>query len=268
MVHGRSTALAKLTVGAILTSAWPHLPPGFASVQSAESRLAQLRRDHRWSLEELLAQIQRAPRGTQTCVLIDGPQYASNVGSVLRQAAVLQSPSDVLAAVLLASSKSSPHSERSASFPSEKFLKNVVRISLADRQALRRGAARLVVSPGDPRPALRELQRAGYHLVGLENLEACSVPSLPLWSSPLSHSKLCFVAGGEAQSLSTEILDMCDQQCHIPALNFDMAGTKSERLELGQESHTPSLNLAHAVVIALYERRRQLSLEGSFAPSS
>ena len=29
------------------------------------------------------------------------------------------------------------------------------------RQALRRGAARLVVSPGDPRPALRELQRAG-----------------------------------------------------------------------------------------------------------
>eukprot|EP00439_Symbiodinium_sp_Y106_P085247 s97_g27.t4 len=277
-------------------------------------------------LQELLAQIQRAPKGTQTClvaakvdasialprplvhqaisivvsisvvicgVLIDGPQYASNVGS----AAVLQSPSDVLAAVLLASSKSSPQSAISASFPSEKFLKNVVRISLADRpanqtrgvttfritsnfqgtgtiiaelvrQALRRGAARLVVSPGDPRPALRELQRAGYHLVGLENLEACSIPSSALWSSPLSHSKLCFVAGGEAQSLSPEILDMCDQQCHIPALNFDMAGTKSERLQLGQESHTPSLNLAHAVVIALYERRRQLSLEESFTPSS
>ena len=39
-----------------------------------------------------------------------------------------------------------------------------------------------------------------------------------------------------------------DQQCYIPALNFEMGATRSERLAQGQASHTPSLNLAHAVL--------------------
>ncbi|CAJ1328849.1 unnamed protein product [Effrenium voratum] len=223
-----------------------------------ESHLAKLRRDHRWSFEELLSR-SRAAGGPQTMVLIDGPLYASNVGCVLRQAAVLQPPGaeDALSALLLAASEPS-RLTHTAVFPSERFLKNAVRISLAERQLLPQRTRMVTLpEPEQATMALEALRREGFVLVALENLEACDGESEPLalWAAPLSAERVLFVAGGENHSLRPELLALCDVQCFIPSASCPLTpGTGWD----GDETHNPSLNLAHAVVIALYERRRQL----------
>lgn len=236
-----------------------------ASGAGKESHLSSLRRTYRWTFEELLKQCRAQHGGTQTCVLIDGPLHAANVGCIMRQAAVLQPPGseDGISAVLLAASNPPKEAKvAKASFPSEKFLKNVVRISLAERQSLP-SPTRLVTLSQGPLTALRALREEGFVLVALENLEACS-PSEPypatvsLWNLqlPLNAPRLAFVAGGEAQSLQLDLLQLCDWQSYIPAARCPL---NVKEQNVGEETHNPTLNLAHAVVIALYERRRQLA---------
>lgn len=194
-------------------------------------------------------------------MLIDNPKHASNVGSVLRQASVLQGPmgADAISAVLLSSS--SPD----AVPLTERFLKSALRISLAARHPLDH-ATRLVVLPrGNPVWALEALRAEGYVLCALENKEACSVrqgAGAPqrIWDAPLGRpERLLFLAGGEETGLSPELLNLCDGQCFIPGAECPLAIGQAFREELGQEGQNPSMNLAHAVVIALYERRRQLA---------
>ncbi|CAE8733834.1 unnamed protein product, partial [Polarella glacialis] len=229
-----------------------------------QGRLAQLRREHRWDWAELLSACRTAGSSrSQTCVLIDRPLHASNVGSVLRQAAVLQgaedSGSDAVSALLLSDSSGD------RAIATEKFLKSVLRISLGARHELPEDSrTRLVVLPsGDPTWALQELRREGYILCALENREACSdgaaaPPAIALWDAPLDGDRVVFIAGGEDCGLSDDLLSICDHQCFVPGASCKLAVGKAERDKLGQVGQNPTLNLAHAVVIALYERRRQL----------
>ncbi|CAK9005863.1 ATP synthase subunit delta, partial [Durusdinium trenchii] len=250
-----------------------HLPRRAGESAGKESHLAQLRRKYRWSVEELLQQC-RTNDGTQTCVLLDEPLHAANVGSILRQAAVLQSPTqpDGVSAVLL--SRTAANARAAEAIFSEKFLKNVLRISLAERQALEH-ATRLVILPTGPLEPLKQLRQQGFVLLALENLEAClplrdhgrrplrktASSPVPLWCcKALAAPRVVFVAGGEAQSLRRDVLELCDWQCYIPAASCPLVGDIQD-----EQTHNPTLNLAHAVVIALYERRRQLALGPSHA---
>eukprot|EP00913_Durusdinium_trenchii_P032385 g30322.t1 len=120
--------------------------------------------------KKMLLQQCRTNDGTQTCVLLDEPLHAANVGSILRQAAVLQSPTqpDGVSAVLL--SRTAANARAAEAIFSEKFLKNVLRISLAERQALEH-ATRLVILPTGPLEPLKQLRQQGFVLLALENLE-------------------------------------------------------------------------------------------------
>merc|ERR1712226_1624884 len=92
-----------------------------------------------------------------------------------------------------------------AAAPTQKFIKNVLRISLAARHQLRQPQPRLVsLSDIDPGVALQHLKAAGFFLVALENWEACEAgqrapPVVPLWKAPLglTQSRLVFLVGGE-----------------------------------------------------------------------
>mmetsp|Transcript_11825 Transcript_11825/g.24526 ORF Transcript_11825/g.24526 Transcript_11825/m.24526 type:complete len:327 (-) Transcript_11825:79-1059(-) len=222
--------------------------------------LAALRSRHRWDLEELLQAVRRCP-GTQTLVLMDRPQHPSNVGSVLRQAAVLQPEAcaDGVCAVLLGG-------PLEGGGPSERFLKSALRVSLAARQRLP-APPRLVALPpgGDVAEVLRALRREGFFLVGLENREACcddeaAPPTVALWDGPLgAHDRVLLLAGGEHSGLPRALLGLCDCQCYVPAAPCPLAAGAERRRALGQAGQNPSLNLAHALVLALYERRRQLA---------
>jgi len=231
---------------------------------SETSRLASLRQKHRWSFNALLAAIRGSTGAlqggqTHTCVLIDHPRHAANVGSVLRQASILQGPGsgDAVSAVLLGTSSG-------ALGPTERFLKSAIRISLAAKHPLDHGSRLVVLPPGDLAWALDALRAEGYQLCALENMESCSQapsapPVYPVWDAPLGqHARLLFLAGGEDKSLAPEIICMCDFQCYVPAVECSLAAGAAARRELGQTGQNPTLNLAHAVVLAIYERRRQL----------
>eukprot|EP00930_Biecheleria_cincta_P099678 TRINITY_DN9128_c0_g1_i1.p1 TRINITY_DN9128_c0_g1~~TRINITY_DN9128_c0_g1_i1.p1 ORF type:complete len:311 (+),score=48.39 TRINITY_DN9128_c0_g1_i1:31-963(+) len=239
------------------------------AIEGCEGRLAKLRARHRWNVEELLDAC-RNNTGTQTCVLIDRPIHPSNVGSVLRQATVLQSPGnyDSVSAVILSCSIAA---QQASAFPSEKFMKSALRISLAARHSLQGPCTRLVALQGHPKSALQALRQEGYTICALENREVCidgarAPPSMAIWDAPLAESeRLLFLAGSEDCGLSDELLQFCDMQAYIPGAACDLAPGKSERQKLGQQGQNPSLNLAHAVVIALYERRWQVICKGGIA---
>lgn len=246
---------------------WPRRPSaGSAGARRASTAgrawgasLAALRGRHRWDLEELLRAVRQCPGGTQTLVLMDQPQHPSNVGSVLRQAAVLQPEAcaDGVCAVLLGGPGGGP---------SERFLKSALRVSLAARQHLP-APPRLVALPpgGDVAEVLCALRREGFFLVGLENQEACrddeaAPPAVALWDGPLgAHNRVLLLAGGEHSGLPRALLGLCDCQCYVPAAPCPLAAGAEQRRALGQAGQNPSLNLAHALVLALYERRRQLA---------
>uniref|UniRef100_A0A7S0B8L7 tRNA/rRNA methyltransferase SpoU type domain-containing protein n=1 Tax=Pyrodinium bahamense TaxID=73915 RepID=A0A7S0B8L7_9DINO len=142
----------------------------------------------------------------------------------------------------------------------------MVQVSLAARHQVLQQQTRLVVlPPGDPIEALSALRGEGFILVALENKEACCVcedvpPAMPLWDTPLGTcDRVLFLAGGEDRGLPRTLLGLSDYQCYIPAAACPLATCADQRRALGQEGQNPSLNLAHAVVIALYERRRQLA---------
>uniref|UniRef100_A0A7S3M9W2 tRNA/rRNA methyltransferase SpoU type domain-containing protein n=1 Tax=Spumella elongata TaxID=89044 RepID=A0A7S3M9W2_9STRA len=99
----------------------------------------------------------------------------------------------------------------------------------------------------------------------MENKEACGCgPAQALWQAPLAkHPKVAFLAGGEDVGLSERILDLCHLQCFIPGAECPLALGADLRRDLGQVGYNPTLNLAHAVVIALYERHRQLACFGA-----
>merc|ERR1712194_253633 len=113
---------------------------------------------------------------------------------------------------------------------------------------------RLVTLPaGEAESVLLRLRAEDFFLVALENSEACAVgqqapPVLPLWEAPLGQQRLAFLVGSEDTGLPRTMLELCDLQAFIPGAECSLA----------QEGHNPTLNLAHAAVIALYERRRQL----------
>jgi len=267
-----------------------------------EGRVAALRREHLCTFEAHLAEIRAtaafdgsvrsSPTAAgrrvdssvaagciepcmTTSVLLDNVRYASNAGSVLRHLAILHGGG--LSALILSSSSPSSPSSTACAGHSGAFLKNVLRISLAATQTTRPRTQLVVLPPGDPSWALQTMRSEGYHLTALENCEACSPKEddtlvTALWDAPLACvRRLLFVAGGEDRSLAPEILRLCDHQCYVPGVSHPPtlvgANTRAARRELGEHWHNPTLNLAHAVVIALYERRRQVAAAPSVAPS-
>jgi tRNA G18 (ribose-2'-O)-methylase SpoU len=84
----------------------------------------------------------------------------------------------------------------------------------------------------DPQGELQKLQREKYKVIALE----ITSDSKPIHEIKLKKQKIVLVLGAERNGISKELLDLCDEKCHI-----EMFGTNS------------SMNVANALSIALYE---------------
>lgn len=223
------------------------------------SRKEELRLQTRMNLHQLIVELQDTGRNREeTLVLLDCAQFGANVGSIVRQATALEGTT----AVLLSSSRGPEHAM------TEKMLRTASRISMVERHlTVKEKNTRLVVLPtGDIDDTLTLFVEMGFSLIALENKEACEDNSpnsasrtCALWNAPLQGEKVLFIAGGESVGLSMELLAKCNFKCFIPAVECPLARAKEAREIMFQDGINPSLNMAQAVGIALYERKRQLA---------
>lgn len=231
------------------------------------SRQAVLRRKHLWSLDTLLAAIRaRSSPASHTLVLLDNVRYAANVAVVLRHLSVLLGSNEEdseLTALLL--SRSRPEELPELGF-SRQFLKSTFRIALVEVHKSRPTTPLVVLPDGEITGVLNKLRDEGYLLVALENVEACldeadAPPQLPIWDAALGArgSRVLLIAGGEDCGLGPEVLRCCDFQCYVPSSTpCSLAIGAALRQELGEEGQNPTMNVAGAATVAVYERLRQL----------